>query len=126
MNLCIVRNQLYNNNALHIASYIMQLLCITDHATIPLELRYLAELVIPKMAHKWFDMGLQLGMRRAELEIIKSNYDHDCKGACRQMFTEWLNTDTKQSWQKVLIALSSKSVGKKNLAEELAKKYKLS
>lgn len=93
----------------------------TAGSTVPLEIKHLSELVIPNMATKWFEMGLQLGVNPKDLKTIQHDA-RNSKEACRQMFTEWLDNPenaNKLSWQKVLEALSSRSVGENTLAKNL-------
>ena len=74
------------------------------------------------MATKWYEMGLQLNVDQKELDTINHDHHDDSKVACRTMFTEWLeNTPTEKSWNKVLEALQSQSVGKSSLASSLVK-----
>ena len=86
----------------------------------PLDVAHLTELVVPKMATKWFEMGLQLGIDPKELKIIEKD-DKNCKDACTKMFMEWLDNvqDTEKSWRKVLDALCSQSVRENALAKTL-------
>jgi len=79
----------------------------------------IAEMVIPFMSTKWFNMGLQLGVNKNDLNRIQ--YDtQDCMTACRNMFAEWLkNTQTEKTWKKLVEALCSRSVGESTLAKNL-------
>ena len=96
------------------------LLITGDGSVVPLNIGTLTELVTPSMATKWFEMGLQLGVDSKELKTIQHD-TRDSKTACRAMFMEWLDTNTKteKSWKKILAALSSRSVGRNTLAESL-------
>ena len=76
------------------------------------------------MATKWFEMGLQLGVDPKELSYIESDTPSS-KTACVKMFTEWLsNSKTQKSWEKLLTALSSRSVRENTLADNLRGKIK--
>jgi len=76
------------------------------------------------MAHKWYEMGLQLGVDEKKLDTIKCD-NRDSKIACREMFTEWINnTQTEKSWEILLKALQSQSVAESCLARTLIKKLK--
>lgn len=97
----------------------------TGSATIPLDINNITELVIPKMATKWFEMGLWLGVDSKELTYIE-NESPSSKKACIKMFTEWLgNSQTEKSWDKLLTALSSQSVRENSLADNLRAKIKI-
>ena len=79
----------------------------------------LTEQVVPNMATKWFEMGLQLGVNPKDLKTIQHDAKNS-KAACTEMFTEWLgNANTEKSWKKVLDALCSRSVGENTLAKNL-------
>ena len=74
-------------------------------------------MVIPDMSTKWFEMGLRLCVDTGVLERIEYDFQ-DSRTACRHMFKEWLeNTQTEKSWNKILQALCSRSVGKSCLAK---------
>jgi len=76
------------------------------------------------MATKWFEMGLQLGVDPKELSCIESDTPSS-KTACIKMFTEWLsNSKTEKTWEKLLAALSSRSVRENALADNLRDKIK--
>jgi len=96
----------------------------TGGATIPLNISNITELVVPSMATKWFEMGLQLGVDPKELSYIESDTPSS-KTACIKMFTEWLsNSKIEKTWEKLLAALSSRSVRENTLADNLRDKIK--
>ena len=84
----------------------------------PLDTQHFTDLVVPNMATKWFEMGLQLGVDPKKLKIIKDDAKNT-KEACIMMFMEWLDSGTEKSWRKVLGALRSRSVGENTLAKNL-------
>ena len=93
-----------------------------DIPKIVLNMKNITEFVIPGMATKWYEMGLQLGVDEKELEIIYHD-NKDSKTACRMMFTEWLNNvQSEKSWKILLEALYSHSVGKRTLMDTLIDK----
>ena len=101
---------------------IMTLICIITDTSQPLDIKNIAELVIPNMAFTWYEMGIQLGVNQNELDIIKHDYQ-DSKKACLKMFTEWLNdTQAEKSWDTLLKSLHSHSVGQSSVANNLIKK----
>ena len=72
------------------------------------KLRDLVNHVVPSVANKWYDLGLQLldSNDENELNVIEaSDVQNDAKTCCRKMFSMWLNTDELASWQKVIEAL---------------------
>jgi len=72
------------------------------------KLRDLVNHVVPSVANKWYDLGLQLldSNDENELNVIEaSDVQNDAKTCCRKMFSMWLKTDELASWQKVIEAL---------------------
>ena len=57
---------------------------------------------------KWFDLGLQLGLPSATLEIIAADSSiKDIESKRRAMLLEWLKYDTAASWEKLAAALDT-------------------
>ena len=55
-----------------------------------LEQRYLQTKVIPEIAVKWFDIGVELGIPHGKLQMIKA--ESDISGACcLDMLGQWFN-----------------------------------
>ena len=71
----------------------------------------------------WFYLGLQLGIKESTLKAIKAN--NDCvEDRFREMLSCWLKmTEPSPSWDILLAALAQPSVGKEDLASQLAKKH---
>ena len=71
------------------------------------KLRDLVNHVVPSVATKWYDLGLQLLDPKydTELDIIEANSRYDEKTGCRKMFSKWLNTEESATWYKLLDAL---------------------
>ena len=72
---------------------------------------------------KWYNFGLQLGVNDETLDgldepAIKSDT------ACRKMFQAWLREKSGGTWNDVISALSSRSVGESDLAESLKQMIK--
>ena len=65
--------------------------------------------VIPWVATKWYDLGLELLETKyiRELDIIKANYRTDVKECCRQLFIKWLETRPDASWAQLIQAVKS-------------------
>ena len=73
---------------------------------------------------KWFNLGLNLNIDQATLTAIKqsnSNVD-DC---FRDMLLEWLKS-VEPPWEELLVALRKRSVGHKQLAKKIARKFNIS
>ena len=69
-------------------------------------LRDITNHVIPSVAHKWYNLGLQLldPKYENELNIIEAD-KNDATTCCRKMLVRWLNTDELASWDKLIKAL---------------------
>ena len=78
-----------------------------QHCSSRLFLKDLVNRVLPHVAVKWYDLGLELldPVNEHELEIIEKDVRDDAKMACRKMFKKWLDSDEEASWEKVIQAL---------------------
>ena len=86
--------------------------------------RKLQRYVIPDVATKWYELGLELLDEKEEhqLNIIKSNYGNDVKKCCLEMFLLWLNTNSDANWYQIVEALKSPGVELSGIAVDLKKK----
>ena len=79
-------------------------------------------MVIPHIGAKWYNLGLQLLDSHTELTNIKDSSAYkDNEDRCREMFSKWIDTDKKASWNKVVSALKSPSVKLISLANDIEK-----
>ena len=78
------------------------------------------DLVLIKISD-WHDLGLQLGVEDAELEVIQKNNPGDFKVCRRNMFREWLRITPCASYQQLVEALIA--VGDVSQAALLSEKY---
>ena len=80
----------------------------------------LKELVTSKVAHKWFPIGIGLGMSREQLEEIRENCN-DMPDLCLgTVFYKWEQTTPKPfTWGTLIEVLRSEQVGEKLLANNL-------
>ena len=87
------------------------------------DLRMLME-ELSNISVKWNDIGLQLGVSIGTLNAIKKdcNSTSDC---LRETLTTWLKTCPSPTWNNMVDALRSKTVGEMNLAADLEQKYHL-
>ena len=53
------------------------------------DLKWLVELLHPVRA-KWYEIGLQLGLRSGDLNAINKDNPNDCSASCREMLKRWL------------------------------------
>ena len=70
---------------------------------------------------KWFELGLQLGVKESELERIEHDHgQRDAQACLRKMLSVWLRMITPHpSWERLLTSLSHPSVGDPALAEKI-------
>ena len=69
------------------------------------------------MTTSWYRLGLQLGVKVDELNVIEKNYPRDANMCKIKMFTEWQRGDTNPTYHNLVRALAA--VGKKKLAESV-------
>lgn len=77
-------------------------------------------------AHKWFELGSNLGVKKTDLNIIHS--DNSLQGGVQRCNLEMLDKWFKSSrgtptWAKVYDALCAVNVSEKRLAVQIATKY---
>ena len=76
-----------------------------------------------EVAHKWFKIGVQLGVSRGKLKEFEKEDD-----PLSAVIDYWLNCNVKDSevsvsWRSVVAALESSHVGETGLASRISKKY---
>ena len=72
---------------------------------------------------KWYDIGLQLCMNVGILNAIKEQYD-DPSHCLRETLTTWLKTcPSPPTWNSIVDALRSSTVGEVRLAADLEQKH---
>ena len=81
------------------------------------------------VAHRWYDIGLALGLRSSALDGIKSK-GQDVLELLRNMIIEWLKMSYNverfgpPTWRRIVEAVRANSGGKNPaLADILARKY---
>ena len=65
--------------------------------------------VIPLVATRWYDLGLELleTQHEKELEIIEVG-NNEVKTCCRKMFSKWLETQSDNaSWDQLIQAVKN-------------------
>ena len=89
-------------------------------------LRDLYDQVVPSIADKWKDLGVQLLdpslIDQRVLEVIAADHPHSVEDCCESVFEKWLNTQEDASWQQLLEAL--KSVQLDYLSSQIENKLK--
>ena len=63
--------------------------------------------MVPSVATKWYDLGLQLldPKHAKELNVIEADTRDNVATCCRKMFSRWLNIEESPTWHKLLKAL---------------------
>jgi len=88
-------------------------------------LKHLQKFVVPKVAIKWFQLGIELFDQSDAIklsEIKKTNSDlHIC---CLEMFQLWLNIYSDATWFKITEALKSPGLQLRTVANEIEKDVK--
>ena len=75
--------------------------------------------VIPLVAIRWYDLGLELleTQHERDLEIIEEN-NNEVKKCCRKMFSKWLETQSDNaSWDQLIQAI--KTIKLNNVANDI-------
>ena len=72
-------------------------------------MRDLQLIVVPRLASRWYDLGIQLGFKTFRLDTIRSNYGN-VEDHCRELFNAWLNGerfsgDLPRTWGSLLDAV---------------------
>ena len=70
---------------------------------------------------KWYNLGLQLGIKDTELDVIEENNPKDIDTCKRKMFKAWFRITPSPSYQHLVEALQK--VGEISEADHLCKKY---
>ena len=76
--------------------------------------------VIPLVATRWYDLGLELleTKHERELEIIETNHSNDAAKCCRKMFSKWLESQCDSaSWDQLIQAV--KNIELNNVANDI-------
>ena len=71
---------------------------------------------------KWYDVGLELKVSVATLDSIRDQFG-DPKDCFREALKCWLKSTLKPTWRVLVDALRSRTVGEKQLADNLEAKH---
>ena len=72
---------------------------------------------LPSVATVWYRLGLQLGVRADDLDMMENKYPRDADMCKIKMFAEWQRGDTNPTYEQLARALAA--VGKRKLAESV-------
>ena len=81
---------------------------------------------VPKFAHKWKDIGIQLlkAKHQNALDVIEMNNKANVEECCKRMIDKWLNTDKNAKWDQLIKALKRTGVSLITLANEIKESVK--
>lgn len=84
-------------------------------------LKDLYDHVVPKVADKWEDLGVQLLRPDQEkmLDVIAADSSHDVVSCCKRVLKKWLETSTNATWNELIRALRRPSMELDRLANQL-------
>ena len=87
------------------------------------KVRYIQELLAAKVAPRWYQMGVVLGVQVAVLESIRLK-NNPAKGSEREMFDAWLKSASlPQTWQVLVDAIGHEAGGNhRKLAKTVSRK----
>ena len=77
------------------------------------------------VAPKCFELGLQLGVKKANIEIIMKNKKNDCQAQLREIISERLKQDPPLTWHDMVTTLRSPAVGENGLASQIEQEHHL-
>lgn len=73
---------------------------------------------------KWNNFGLELEIKHSELEAIRKKHNDDPDECFKELLSIWLKKlDPKPTWESLVSALKSKTVGYEQLSEEVRQKH---
>ena len=86
------------------------------------DLRLLLEELVD-MHVRWYNFGLQLGVRHETLHATEMSQFSDSRDQLLEMLKVWLTTSDNTSWKVLSDALRSPTMGQSQLAGSLERKY---
>ena len=85
-----------------------------------MEFRDLLNTLLPKSA-RWNLIGIQLGLSKDELDIIRAN-SIDVRECLERVLQKWFNSNPNPTWKDVITALKTPALGELKLAQEIEEK----
>ena len=98
---------------------------VTIDSSRPL-LRDLFNIVIPKVANKWYELGIQLlnQSQLPKLEEIQKAYPNNFQRCCFEMLKYWLDITPGASWDNLIRTLRVPSLELLAMADDVEKDFK--
>ena len=103
---------------MHLTGSCFVLFCLSD----PLSEKDLADVQtkVYDARTKWYNLGLKLGQLPSALDSIDDKHSSDPSQCFCEVLKVWLNeVDPPPTWQAMMNALNSSTVGHHQLAEEI-------
>lgn len=95
--------------------------------TVPVSL-FKLHMWLSTLEHKWFYLGLALGVDHSTLEKLEHEHKLDLRSSMRSMLQIWLQniSDCRLVWPALVAALDSTLVQEHLLAEKIRKEHSFS
>ena len=74
-----------------------------------------------QVAPQWYELGLELGLTKSDLDIIEKDDGRDSSTCRRKMFSKWLSSSNDASYSGLVDALVE--IDKKDVAEFVSQKF---
>ena len=95
-----------------------------DHLAVKPELKYLLRELYTKVADKWEDIGIFLGIETGTLDAIKTAENSKPQHCLREMLKLWLSrVSPPPSWAAIADVIEE--LGEESLAHQLRTKYRV-
>jgi len=89
-------------------------------------LRDLQNIVIPRVAHRWHELGIQLldPSQEKDLDKIQLAYSNDFQQGCVEMVKYWLTNTSDATWDSLIYALKTPGLGLLAIVDDVEVKIK--
>ena len=86
----------------------------------------LHNIVVPKVANKWYELGIQLFSepQLPRLDEIRAIYSKDHRGGCVEMLKCWLDLTPGAIWDHLISALRAPSLELLSIADSVEQEVK--
>lgn len=84
-------------------------------------LKDLHNIVVPKVASKWHEVGVQLlnQSQLPRLNEIRGTYLSDPQGGCAEMFRIWLEITPGATWNDLIYAITAPGLELLSIADDI-------
>ena len=86
-------------------------------------LKHLYNVVIPKVANDWYELGIQLfhESQLSRLDEINTSYSNDHRRGCIEMLKYWLKITPGATWDDLIHALRAPGLELLSVADDVEK-----